>query len=238
MATFTIVSCNTGRGSFAGSRPINSADTSDLANRFNGPTEVFVDPTPRDYPQPGPNDHVGFGDQGAVESLNTFGGQNRLPPTQYTQYTTARPFFTRPTIAPGYQKTGYGSFNGGYGGNQNNRGYGGYGGYNKNQINRGYNTGSYGGGYRGNNNQNYQNSNNHQNNRVDRRQLTHQNKNHQNTYYVVPLNQHRRPQNWQNSYKRNRFDEIKNDESEFDIRMYSNSDNVDDGKNDQIFFRD
>lgn len=133
VSTFTYV-C--GRGSFAGSRPI---DSSNLQNRFLG-DDTVVERTTRVYPSGGLSDHIGFGDQGVVEgmeNLNQFNGyssgnqnqnQNQFTSNslgnlnQFTSQTTQRPFttlrpqFIRPPAPSTYQKTNqnYNGFNSGY----------------------------------------------------------------------------------------------------------------------------
>lgn len=251
VATFTSrVNCN-GRGSFAGSRPINSGDLNvdTVNNRFGGTTELYFDRPTRVYSDPRPNDHVGFGDQGAVDSVNTLGGssqnqntfggfgqnqntfgsglsQNNRPFQPQPQYTTAQPsYYVAPTTT--YQKTGYGY--GSYNNNNNNKGYGaqnnrGYGSYNKNNnnYNRGQ-SGSYGGGYGG-----YTNRQNWVQNQYGNRKQYYA---HQNKYNFAPYNR------YPNTFSRNQFDdESDDDDSKIDIRMNSKSDHADENTNDKVVF--
>lgn len=165
-----------GRGSFAGSRPINSGN---LNNRFLGESQPdnYFERTSRVYPASSLDDHIGFGDQGAVEgtgNLNQFttetkGNLNQLIDPQL-QRPSPNPNFIRPTSPPStYQKT--------------------------HQINNGYNSG-YNRGYGGNFNKNWAN----------RRQFGNQQGNHQGQHFGGPASsfgyghQNYHGQGYQNKY--------------------------------------
>lgn len=85
------------RGSFAGSKPINSANL-DIGNRNDPGSEqqVYHAPTTKVYQDFQPGHHIGFGDQGVVVDQAT-GSQQQAPLPQQSNINSRQP---QPTVAP------------------------------------------------------------------------------------------------------------------------------------------